>query len=122
MNNAYKEWKHAKQTDRFIVTELSTVNDSKAKKFAKVRTFVVAELVIDGPRPLANLRGLPGTRSPLWVQGLSFSCSLQEKIGQIIGWRPTLEVGAPAWEILDPPLEGIVHKVYKSTFQTFFFT
>ena len=32
------------------------------------------------------------------------SCSFRQKIGQIIGWRPSLCGWHPIWEILDPPL------------------
>ena len=49
-----------------------------------------------------------GCRDPPPVQFLSFSCILQEKIGQIIGFCPTFGFGGPpppVWEILDPPLD-----------------
>ena len=48
---------------------------------------------------------MPGTRAPLWIQILSFSCSFGEIFDQIIGWRPRLGGWRPLlWEILDPPL------------------
>ena len=41
----------------------------------------------------------------LWVQFLWFSCSCQEKFGQIIGLRPYLGGWRPpVWKILDAPL------------------
>ena len=44
--------------------------------------------------------GARDARPPsLWVRILSFSCTFQEILDQILGWRPLL------WEILDPPLQ-----------------
>ena len=36
------------------------------------------------------------------VQILSFSCSFRENFGQIIGWHPHLEVGAPPSHLRNP--------------------
>ena len=35
---------------------------------------------------IGESKGAPGTRCPLWIQFLSFSCSFWERFGQIIGW------------------------------------
>ena len=48
------------------------------------------------------------TDAPCRVQFLSFSCSFQEKISQIIVWRPHLGIGVIVWEILDQPLTCVV--------------
>ena len=51
---------------------------------------------------VADLRGAPGTRAPLGVQILSFSCSFRPK--KLVS-TPNLGVGAPPpGKILDPPL------------------
>ena len=66
-------------------------------------------------------KGVLGTGDPLSVQILSFSCNLQQKCCQIIGWcavpLPVSGVGTP-WEIMDPPL-GSMHSNLSSDITRF---
>ena len=45
---------------------------------------------------------------PLSVQFISLSCSFRQNSSQIIGFGAKSGVGAPVWEILDPPLHWVV--------------
>ena len=53
--------------------------------------------------PVADPRGGTNYAPPL-VQILSFSCSFQQKVSKIIGWRNLLGSLRPLFEILDPSL------------------
>ena len=50
---------------------------------------------------IGGSNGVPGTRTPLGLQILSFSCSFRQKNLQK---NSNLGVGAPLGKILDPPL------------------
>ena len=55
---------------------------------------------------IGGSKGLLGMHAPLLVQVPSFSYSFQQKSCQIIVFFSLiLRVGAPIWEILNPPLE-----------------
>ena len=46
---------------------------------------------------LADLGAQPGMRPPppIWAKISSFSCGFSGTIGQIVGWRIPLRIGAP---------------------------
>ena len=79
-------------------------NSTSAFVAERVRERKLQDLQATNHTTVADVRGGQG-RAPCWVRFLSFSCSFQEKFGQIIGFCPhLLGLTPPSLENLDPPL------------------